>query len=199
MSDPGRRGRIADAATSLLVWLTAMVVVAGVTHIVSILAMPRLAPRDAFARMEALAPLNQTTLLTPEDAQSQPPIDDPALARGVCRYDLAQGPLRLRATLPVEELTMLSFHARYGGVFYSMTDRGATRGRLDVLLLTQPQLDDVEANDDEDALPSELRIVAPSLRGFVLFRALAQRASDYEDARSRIAAIACGLDRNVKS
>ena len=95
--------------------------------------------------------------------------------------------------MPPDALTLFSFHARFGQIYYSMTDRSATRGKLDVLLLTAEQLDAVEANDSEDELPQELRIVAPTLEGFVLARALAERPGDVPDARRRVMATTCAL------
>ena len=198
MSEPRFHERAIDAIVGFLPWAAAVIVIAGITHIVSILAMPRLAPRDSFARMRDIAPFHRTTVLT-RQAAGEPPFEDPALARGVCLFDLSQGPVRLRANLAPESLMLMSFQSRYGDVFYSMTDRSATRGRLEVLLLTQPQLDDVEAEDSEDELPRELRIVAPTREGFVLFRALAELPGELGDAEKRIAAISCGLDKEFKN
>jgi uncharacterized membrane protein len=189
-----------DMALGVLPWVAAVLVVAGLVHITSILAMPRLAPNDAFTRIAALAPLHRMTLLPPVAADDlATPYEDPALAQGVCRYDLSQGPLRLRATLAPDALLLFSFHARFGQVYYSMTDRSATRGRLEMLLLTQQQLEAVEAQDSEDELPQELRLVAPTLQGFLLLRALAERPGEYVEAQKRIAAIGCGLDRDTRS
>ncbi len=202
---------ISDRLTRLTLWALAIAVIAGVTHLTSILMMPGLAPHDAFSRMAALAPLHRTTLLpaieaTPAAAgghkglagllglPSSEWVDDPALIRGVCRFDLKQGPLRVRASLTPESLMLMSFHSRYGQIFYSMTDRSATRGRLEVLLFLEQQRDDVEANDSEDELPQELRIVSPTPLGFVLFRSLAERPSDRIAAQRRVAAINCGLN-----
>ena len=94
---------------------------------------------------------------------------------------------------------MFSFHARFGQLYYSMTDRSATRGKLDVLLVTRQQLDVVEANDSEDELPQDLRIIAPTLEGFLLFRALAEYPGDAADAQKRIMSMTCGLDRDTRS
>lgn len=199
MNEPGWRERLFDGAIDLAMWATATLAIAGVTHLTSILAMPRLAPHDAYARMEKLAPTpHRTTLLPQAGAAGEAPMDDPALERGVCRYDLSQGPLRLRANLAPEALMLMSFHSRYGEVYYSMTDRSATRGRLEALLFLEEQRDDVEADDSEDELPQELRIVSPTPQGFVLFRALAERPGEHEAARARIAAIQCGLDASMK-
>jgi uncharacterized membrane protein len=190
---------IGAALFHALPWIAGCLFVAGVVHIVSIFAMPHLAPQDAFARISALGQPHVMTLLPPTTPTSLAPFDDPALAQGICRFDLSQGPVRLRATLPPDALTLMSFHGRHGQIFYSMTDRSATRGKLDVLLVTRQQLDAVEANDPEDELPQDLRIIAPTLEGFLLFRALAQFPGDVAEAQKRILSISCALDKDARS
>ena len=186
-----KQGRVGDTVFHLLPILAGCLVVAGLVHIATIFLLPRLATKDAFARISAIAPAHKVVLL-PDGAGG--PFDDPALAQGLCRFDLAQGPLRLRATLAPDPLMLFSFHGRHGQIFYSMTDRSATRGKLDMLLLTREQLNVVEANDPEDELPQDLRIIAPTLEGFLLFRSLAENPGEMGQAQARIAALSCGLD-----
>ena len=189
---------IGDIAFHTLPWVAGCLVIAGLVHIATIFALPRLATKDAFARISALAQPHKVVLLPATTPQAGAPFDDPALAQGVCRYDLSQGQVRLRATLTPDALMLFSFHARHGQIFYSMTDRSATRGKLDVLLLTRQQLDAVEANDPEDELPQDLRIVAPTLEGFLLFRALAEFPGEMAEAQARIRSLACGLDKDAR-
>jgi uncharacterized membrane protein len=173
-------------------WLLAALLIAGIVHIASILIMPRLALNDPFARVAALAPLNKMTLLPASAPGTEVlPFEDPAMAMGVCRFDLARGPVRLRTILTPNALLLLSFHGRYGQTFYSMTDRGASRGRLEVVIATRDQLDEIESRDSDEELPQELRLEAPTLQGFVLLRALAERPSLMSDAQSRIASVSC--------
>jgi uncharacterized membrane protein len=186
------RQRFGDFLLGLLPYALGIVCVAGVVHILSIFIMPRVAVRDAYARVAALAPLYRTTLV-PAATRDAMPFEDPATQVGLCRYDLSQGPLLLTGTMVPDALMLFSFHARYGQVFYSMTDRGASRGRLDVLVLTPSQLEDVEAQEADDELPKELRIVSPTLQGFVVFRALAEQPGDMPDAARRVSAIGCSL------
>jgi uncharacterized membrane protein len=187
-----------DLSFRTLPWIFGCLFLAGIVHISSIFAMPWLAPRDAFARMSEAAPLNKVTLLPSVSPIQGAEFDDPAFEQAVCRYDLSRGPLRLRAQLPQDQLLLMSFHGRQGQLYYSMTDRSATRGLIDVLVLTRPQLDVVEANDAEDELPQDLRIVAPTLEGFILLRALAERPIEAEDARQRLLTIGCNRETDGK-
>jgi uncharacterized membrane protein len=179
---------------SLLLWALALLCIAGIVHIASILMMPRVASRDAFARISAVAPVNQMTLLPATLPGAEvAPFEDPAMAVGACRFDLTRGPVRIRASLPPEALLLMSFHGRYGQLFYAMTDRGASRGRLEVVLATRDQLDDIESRDSDEELPQELRLQAPTLQGFFVARALAERPSLMAEAQARITSIVCEL------
>jgi uncharacterized membrane protein len=192
--------KVIELSIGFLPWLMATLMIGGIVHIVSILLMPGLAPRNSFARIAEVAPLHKMVVLprtTPQ--QSFVPFEDPAMALGACRFDLGEGALRLRGTLSPDGLMLFSLHQRDGRSFYSMTDRGAARGKLDVLILTQPQLDEVEANDNEDELPEDLRIVSPDRQGYVLVRALAEQPGDFADAEARIAGISCSSEREPQS
>lgn len=175
-----------------LAWTAAVLIVAGVVHLVSILAMPRVATNNSFTRVAAQAPANQFLVLPAVAPGSEVlPFEDPATALGVCRYDLARGALRLRGQLAPEELALVSFHGRDGQTYYAMTDRSALRGRMDVVVATRDQLDEIEAQDNEDELPQELRLVAPGTQGFILLRALAQRPALMGEVRERLATTTC--------
>jgi uncharacterized membrane protein len=192
--------RIGPRAIDAVQWLLVGLCLAGIIHIVSILAMPHLAPKDAFSRVAALAPVGKVqTLPRPIPGQEIFPFSDPAVATSLCRYDLAAGPLRIRARSSGLDFLSVSFHDRFGAVYYAMTDRVATRGIIEALVLTPAQLEVVEAADAEDEQPQELRISAPSPEGFVLFRALATRPGLYPDSEAELQTITCGLEPQAVS
>ena len=60
---------------------------------------------------------------------------DPAFATAVCRYDLADGPLKL--TVPVSPAyTSVSFYTRHGVAYYAINDRAAGRRVIELELMT---------------------------------------------------------------
>jgi len=180
---------------AFLLWLTALFFVAGLVHIVSIFALPELAQKDAFSRLSAftgLTPPGQVSLLpAPLPGQEYAPFEDPALVQGVCLYDLDRGPLEFSAEIPSDELLTFSFRTRTGRVFYSMTDRAASHKKLDVIVLTAKQLESLEADDDGEELPQELRLTAPQKKGFVLINALVAFPSDRGNVEALIKAMTC--------
>ncbi|WP_186418039.1 hypothetical protein [Bosea sp. CS1GBMeth4] len=166
---------------------------AGIVHIVTVLRVPLLATRDAAAVYAALGMNGHAELVTPPPAGLPAMLDaDPNSVAAVCSYDLAAGPLRVVArtgSLPLG----LTVHRRGGGIAYAITDRAAIRGVLEFVLMTQEQLDERLANDEEGETARELRVVSPSPHGLVVARVVVRRAFDRGEAEALATGVACGL------
>jgi uncharacterized membrane protein len=174
-------------------WTLAVVfVLAGLVHLTSTLAIPAVAERDAYARVEALGQPFKTVALPLASPQSRAiPFADPAVASAVCLYDLRLGPVRARAPLGRADFAALSFHSRRGVVFYALTDRAANQGRMEALIVTPEQLRTLIAHDDEDNPSDDLRIVSPTAKGFVMARALSENPDLLPDAQTQASAMTC--------
>ncbi len=179
-----------------------VILVAGLTHLLAILILPSVAMKDAYDLLaESLegtggkrpaATGTMTLLSTSKPTDRTIPFRDPATVQGVCFFDLSKAPFRIRTKIEEGRLLTLSFRTPKGRIFYSMTDRAAFHDVIDIHLVTDTQLQTVEAGDDEDqGLPSELRLKAPGLKGLVVATALVARPSDARDAEERIKAIVC--------
>ena len=91
---------------------------------------------------------------TPEKAIM--PFMDPAFASAVCRYDLSQGPLKLR--VPVSPAyTSVSFYTRNDVAYYAINDRAAGRRVIELDLMTTAQHDQVP--EDEEITAADRLIV----------------------------------------
>ncbi len=172
---------------------------AGLVHVATVLAIPLLSETDALSRARASENLDHpqpiytvATTTNPAPAEAWLPIPDPAVAVGVCAYDLADGPLRVSARTGPLMLT-LAAHGRRGA-FYAVTDQAAVRGALDLVILTRAQYDEALANDDENEPSRDVRIVAPDRQGFVVVRALAGLPSQRAAANAAVQAVACSID-----
>jgi uncharacterized membrane protein len=198
---PGAANAVAPNRVAVLLQLTlGTLFLAGIIHILSVLAMPLFAPDDAYSRVASLVPVNGTHVFPrPKPGQEVFPFSDPAMAVAVCRFDLTSAPLRIVAPLRMigDGFLSLSFHDRRGTVFYAVTDKAATRGRLEIAVYTPSQRESAEAADSEDEQPRELRVTAPSLTGFVMFRNLAVRPSAYADVEDQLKAITCASEGNL--
>jgi uncharacterized membrane protein len=177
---------------TMLFWALVVVVMAGATHIVSILLMPRIAPKNAFRLFAAHIAPHHLTLLTAGQSDPTPrAFADPAMVQAVCVFDVREGVVRLRGPVASDQLTTMSFHSSKGDVFYSLTDRSALQGRFDIVLLNSAQLDAAEARDNEDEVVQEHRILVPTPEGFVIVQTLMERPAERPQAEARLAALNC--------
>ena len=177
-----------------LPWVLATVLVAGLTHFVAILILPKVATRDAYDRLAANGSAVDHMVLLPTSSPgaSLIPFQDPATVQGLCFFDVGKEPVRVKARVEEGRLLTLSFRTREGRVFYAMTDRAALHDVIDIRLVSESQLQLVEAGDDEEqGLPAELRLKTPAPMGLIVATALIARPGDRADAEARIKAIDC--------
>lgn len=188
-----------------LIWLAAtvfvVILVAGLTHFTAILILPNVATKDAYTLLAAQSGTNHMTLLAPSrPGDKLIPFRDPVTIQGVCFYDLAQSPMRIRTKTEEGRLLTLSFRTPEGKIFYAMTDRAALRNAIDIRLVTGEQLKAVEDTDDDDAgLPSELRLKSPTRTGLIVATALIARPSEAKDAEERIKSVLCAPEALPKT
>lgn len=174
-------------------------VLAGIVHIAAVLAIPRLSETDAVSRARSSETLDHPqaiyTIATgnaPAPPEAWLPIPDPAVAVGVCAYDLADGPMLVSARTGPLALS-LAAHGRQGA-FYAVTDQAAVRGALDLVILTRAQYDQALADDDDNEPSRDVRIVAPGDRGIVVVRVIAGLPSQRPAANEAVRAVSCTTD-----
>ena len=156
--------------------ILAGVLLGGVVHLVSVLALPRIASQDAYSRLTPMTKLNEVTALPLADPGNSPmPLMDPAFAMAICRYDLSTGPIKL--TVPVSQAyTSLTFYTRYDIAYYAINDRSARRRAIELDLMTTKQRDNMP--EDEDVTAADRLIVeSPTVTGLVVARAFSPEPS----------------------
>jgi len=170
--------------------LVAGVVLGVIVHLVSVLALPRIASQDAYARLEPLTKLNAVTQLPATEPGNAPmPFMDPAFATAVCRYDLSGGSIKL--TVPVSQAyTSVSFYTRNEVAYYAINDRSAGRRVIELDLMTPEQK--AELPEDEDITAADrLIIVSPTPSGLIVMKALAAEPSLMSQAQAALTAANC--------
>ena len=142
----------------------------GIIHIAVILLVPDFATRDAYTALGRLGPDGAFHLLpaTAPGTAALPDLD-PALAHAACRFTLADGPIRIRATLP-EEFWSLAVFDRRGSNLYSLNDRTAERSDIDLVIATPLQMLRLRENSTP-VLDSAIVVELPLDQGFLLIRA----------------------------
>jgi uncharacterized membrane protein len=175
-----------------LLWLLAAILLGGIVHLSTVLAMPQAANQDAYSRLAPLTPVNTMVPLAATQAGGEiMPFMDPAFAAAVCRYDLSAGPLKL--TAPVSQAyTSVTFYTRRSVAFYAINDRAAGRRMIELDLMTAAQHAQVP-EDEEVTAADRLIIESPTAMGLIVLRALAPEPSLMRMARQALGAAACRI------
>jgi uncharacterized membrane protein len=157
--------------------LLAGVLLGAIVHLVSVLALPRIATQDAYSRLAPITKLNAVTPLPQPDPSSELlPFMDPAFAAAVCRYDLSGGPIKL--TVPVSQ------------AYYAINDRSAGRKVIELDLMTEAQHADLPEEEDVTAA-DRLIIDSPTSAGLIVMKALAPEPGLLSQAKASLAASSC--------
>jgi len=153
----------------LLFTIIAGVLLGGIVHLVSVLALPRIASQDAYSRLTPITKLNAVTALPLADpGNTLMPFMDPAFATAICRYDLSGGPIKLAA----------------------INDRSAGRKVIELDLMTEDQHADLP--EDEDVTAADRLIIdSPGTTGLIVLKALAAEPGLMPQAQASLAASSC--------
>lgn len=162
-------------------------IVAGIVHLSAILAMPWLAPKDGYVRLNALVSDNHMLALDNAQVREALPFSDPAVAMAGCRFVLDKGPVRVRVATGQTPMS-IALLRKGGGIFHSVNDKAATQGVLEVVIATRDQMDQIIEMDSDDEPVQEIRVISADETGLVLVRALVPVPS----LRSDIEAVAGG-------
>jgi uncharacterized membrane protein len=174
----------------LLFTIVAGVLLGGVVHLVSVLALPRIASQDAYSRLTPITKLNAvTTLPLADPSNTLMPFMDPAFATAVCRYDLSGGPIKL--AVPVSQsYTSVSFYTRSDVAYYAINDRSAGRKVIELDLMTEAQ--HAALPEDEDVTAADRLIIdSPTATGLIVLKALAAEPGLMPQAQASLAASTC--------
>lgn len=180
----------------LLFAIVGGILLGGVVHLVSVLALPRIASQDAYSRLARITAVNDVTPLPLTDPGNEPmPFMDPAFAAAVCRYDLASGPIKL--TVPVSQsYTSVSFYTRSDVAYYAINDRSAGRRVIELTLMTEAQ--HAELPEEEDVTAADRLIIdSPTATGLIVLKALAAEPGLMPQAQASLAASSCKVQTDA--
>jgi uncharacterized membrane protein len=176
-----------------LLWLLGALLLGGIVHLSTVLATPTAATQDAYSRLSQLTPVNAVVpLAAPSAVDPIMPFMDPAFAVAVCRYDLSDGPLKLRAPLS-QAYTSVTFYTRGSVAYYAINDRAAGRRAIELDLMTEEQHEQVPEEEDVTSA-DRLIIESPTVRGLIVLRALAPEPGLMAMARRALAGAQCRIE-----
>ncbi len=151
--------------------VAAALLAAGIVHICTVFAMSYIYRADSVSRLQRSLPLNSFVILPIAKPRAQViPYQMPDTRYAICRFDLTDGPLVVRAVLAEPGWT-LSGYSPGGESFYAMP--AAEQRRISVNLLVLPggerflgPMHDARSLDQDTS-----QVTAPSRTGIVVIQA----------------------------
>ena len=122
----------------LLVAAFAGVLLGAAMHIGIVLLVPLFAVTDAWTQMATLGADGMFRLLPLPTSTRAALAVDPRLMSAVCRFDLTDGPARIRANLP-DAFWSVALLDRRARNLYSLNDSSSEQSRLDLVVATPAQ------------------------------------------------------------
>jgi uncharacterized membrane protein len=177
----------------VLLWVLGAILLGGIVHLSTVLAMPQAATQDAYSRLVPLTKVNAVVPLPAPTAEASiMPFMDPAFSAAVCRYDLSSGAIKLNVPLS-QAYTSVTFYTRNSVAYYAIDDRAAGRRAIDLDLMTADQHAQVPEEEDVTAA-DRLIIESPTATGLIVLRALAPEPGLMAMARRALAGAQCHLE-----
>ena len=163
-------------------WLLLAVVVAVVAHVLTVWLLPRVVMRVATNAMAEREGFNHAVFPPRADETARTVVrPSPDLLYAGCAFDVASGPVRIRAVVPKDTYWSLSMFAANTDNFFVVNDRAAATGEIDLVLAAR-------GTKVAPPLGASTLVEAPSERGIVLTRTLIareDRLAELDEARRR--------------
>jgi uncharacterized membrane protein len=161
--------RLPRPVLRLLLYALGGLLLGGIIHIAVILLLPDFANRDAWTSLGRFGPDGRFHVLPRAEPGTEAlPYLDPEMAYAACRFTLENGPVRIKAAMP-EDFWSIALFDRRGSNVYSLNDRTAERGDIDIVITTPVQMAQLRENPIA-ALSQSIVIEVPITRGFALIR-----------------------------
>lgn len=168
-------------------------VLAGLIHIVAVLALPSLAPKNGFSRFAALGPVNTVIQIPPAAPGQQPmPMMAPDVRYAFCRFDLSNGPVRL-STKIADELLLIALYTPEAENFYSVVGADMKRPEVELIISTADQTVEEAGVDAPETADNVIVVNSPVNEGIALLRLPLAGPSRANYAERALLATSCGL------
>ncbi|RFC64971.1 hypothetical protein DYI37_03635 [Fulvimarina endophytica] len=182
---------------------------AGLVHIAIVFMIPNVSDNSAWSRLSGLGdyfevvrigPLRDASVVRPPLAEEELPADgglrrsfafsDPAFLVASCRFALDGGPVEISANGTIDNFWSASIYDSQGDNLYSINDRAAIGGLVNLIVGTPQQIEDVRATtllEDSSALP----VVVDVRTGYMTIRVLIDEESKRPAADAFLKTVSC--------
>ncbi|MCK5933452.1 MAG: hypothetical protein KAG89_14925 [Fulvimarina manganoxydans] len=162
---------------------------AGLVHIATVFMVPRVAENNAWGRLSALgAPYEVVRIAPLRDTSGQPSAPrqaarnafsfvDPAFVVAGCRFSLEDGPVEIAASGVLDGFWSASIYDRKGDNLYSINDRAAIEGVVDLVVGTREQIEAIDAMAPFTSEETSLPVILDVGEGYMTLRILIDEES----------------------
>jgi uncharacterized membrane protein len=172
-----------------LAFAAGILLLAGTIHICTILLVPAVARADGWSRLAAFAGEDRFAEIPVVGAAENVAGLDPLFVNGACRVELGESPAGISVEAR-DRFWSLALYDRRGTIVFSLNDRTAVEGRLDMLVVNPAQ--NVELKKSmPDQLQQSIVVEGPSNDLIALLRLFAPTAASQMEARRIIAQAEC--------
>ena len=178
------------AASTLSAGLLATLMLAGIVHIVTILLVPHYSGSDGWSRAAAAAANEGWTLyVTPTSPEATIPGLDPLFVHGLCNVAIDDAPaiLSLEAA---NRFWSLALHDRSGTIVFSLNDRTAVDGALEMLVVNSLDAERLKESPQAD-LEGVIIVESANVELIAVLRLYAPKPADRLEGKAQIAAAQC--------
>jgi uncharacterized membrane protein len=152
------------SARSWAPWILATLVLAVAVHLATVWYLPHFVMNRALAKMGAPNMIHHGGRVTAASRGVVRP--SPDLLYSTCPFDLSNGPIEIRATVPANTYWSVSLFDAETNNFFVRNDRQLNGKPLDLIVLTPKE------DREPHQLPGRIFVRSPSEHGLALFRTL---------------------------
>jgi uncharacterized membrane protein len=178
------------AAGTLFAGFLAILLLAGIVHIVTILLIPHYSGDDGWSRATTAAVREGwTPLVSPDSSQTAIPGLDPLFVHGVCKVTIDEAPAILSFET-ANRFWSLALYDRSGTVVFSLNDRTAVDGALEMLVVNVLDAERLKESPQAD-LEGMIIVESGNVDLIALLRLYAPEPANRVEAGAQIAAAQC--------
>jgi uncharacterized membrane protein len=173
-----------------LLFVLGGILLGGAIHIAVVFMVPLFATHDAWAQIKRFGRDGQFHIVPLSEAGYELlPELDPHMLHAVCRFSLANGPVRIRASLP-NDFWSVGLFDRRGRNVYSLNDRSISAPQLDLVIVTPVQIAQLR-QDPPASLETAIVVEEPIELGFALISVFVADDSLVPTATAALATADC--------
>ena len=177
-------------AGTLSAGLLATLLLAGIVHIVTIVLVPHYSSVDGWSRAAAAAfSEGWTPLVSPDASQAALPGLDPLFVHGLCKVAINEAPAILSLDA-ANRFWSLALYNRSGTVVFSLNDRTAVDGALEMLVVNFLDAERLKESPQAD-LEGMIIVESANADLIAVLRLYAPEPADRLEAQAQIAAAQC--------